>query len=172
MTPEILQANEKYAATFEKPDLSGFKNVIIITCCDPRIDPHDQLGVKIGQAIVIRNAGGSARDAVRDILVPQYSLGVTGEIFVFHHTDCGMTRVTTSRMRELVKAANPGRADVATMVDSIDFHHITDVEEAVKGDVEFLAENPLILKGTKLSGWIYDVETGKVAKVVEHVASA
>lgn len=73
-----------------------------------------------------------------------------------------MTKVTTDRMRELVKTANPGRDDVAATVDSMDFYHILDVEESVKSDVKFLAENPLILKGTKLSGWVYDVETGKV----------
>ncbi|KAF7340026.1 Protein kinase domain-containing protein [Mycena venus] len=151
MTPEILQANEKYAASFKKPEMSGFKNMII--------------SLKNGEAVIIRNAGGSAIDAVRSIMVPQLFLGVNGEIGVFHHTDCGMTKVTTDQMRELTKKANPGRADVAATVESMEFHHITDVEESVRSDVRFLAENPLILKGTKLSGWVYDVETGKVSHV-------
>ncbi|KAJ7802794.1 hypothetical protein B0H14DRAFT_3488134 [Mycena olivaceomarginata] len=87
------------------------------------------------------------QQAVRSIMVLQHGIGVTGEIAVFHHSDCGMTKVTTDRMRELVKTANPGRDDVAATVDSMDFYHILDVEESVKSD---------------LSGWVYDVETGKV----------
>ncbi|KAJ7356921.1 carbonic anhydrase [Mycena albidolilacea] len=171
MNPEIIQANEKYAASFQKPDMAGFKNMTIIACCDPRVDPYAKLGLKNGEAVIIRNAGGSAVDAVRSITVLQHGIAVTGEIAVFHHTDCGMTKVTTDRMRELVKTANPGRDDVAATVDSMDFYHILDVEESVKSDVKFLAENPLILKGTKLSGWVYDVETGKISKVVEAAAS-
>ncbi|KAF8213535.1 carbonic anhydrase, partial [Mycena galopus ATCC 62051] len=124
--------------------------------------PYAQLGLKNGQAVIIRNAGGSAVDAVRSIMVPQHFLGVDGEIAVFHHTDCGLTRVTTEQMREIVKKANPGRDDIAATVNGMEFHHILDVEESVKSDVKYLAENPLILKGTKLSGWVYETETGKV----------
>ncbi|KAJ6574640.1 carbonic anhydrase [Mycena capillaripes] len=162
--PEFLQANEKYAASFEKPDRNKlFRNVIIVTCMDPRINPYDQLGLKIGEAIIIENAGGSAKEALRSIMVAQHFIGVSGEIAIYHHTDCGMSRVTTDQMRELVKKANPGRDDVAATVDCMDFHHITDIEGSVKTDVKFLAENPLVVKGTNISGWVYDVDTGKVS---------
>lgn len=70
-----------------------------------------------------------------------------------------MSRTTTDQVRALVKKANPGRDDIAETVDGIDFLHITGIEES---DVKFSAENPLVLQGTKISGWIYDVETGKV----------
>ncbi|KAF7367278.1 Carbonic anhydrase [Mycena sanguinolenta] len=174
MNPDLLQANEKYAANFAslKPDMGRFRNMMIIACCDPRVDPYDLLGLKNGEALIIRNAGGSAVDAVRSIMVPQHSFGVTGEIAVIHHTDCGMTKVTTDQMRELVKKANPARDDVAATVDSMDFYHILNIEEAVKNDVKFLSENPLLLKGTKLSGWVHDLETGKISKVVESAVSA
>ncbi|KAJ7139647.1 carbonic anhydrase [Mycena epipterygia] len=170
-TADFVEANEKYAASFDKPDPSMFKNVIIVTCIDPRVNPYDQLGLKIGEAITIRNAGGSAKDALRSIMVAQHFVGVLGEIAVFHHTDCGLTRTTTEEMRELVKKANPGRDDVAATVDGMDFHHITHLEDSIRADVDFLAvENPLVVKGTKISGWSYDVDTGKISKVVEAVA--
>ncbi|KAJ6574630.1 carbonic anhydrase [Mycena capillaripes] len=159
----FLKGKEKYAASFEKFDWSVFKNLIIITCIDPRVNPYDQLGLKPGEAITIQNAGGSAKEALRSIMVPQHFLGIHGEIAVFHHTDCGMSRVTTDEMRELVKKANPGRDDVAATVDCMDFHHITDTEGSVKTDVEFLAKNPLVVKGTEISGWVYDVNTGKAS---------
>jgi carbonic anhydrase len=74
-----------------------------------------------------------------------------------------MSRTTTDQVRALVKKANAGRDDIAETVDGIDFLHITGIEESVRSDVKFLAENPLVLRGTKISGWIYDVETGKVS---------
>ncbi|KAK7064587.1 carbonic anhydrase [Favolaschia claudopus] len=170
MTSSFVQANEKYAANFSKPDGSGFKNYMIIACCDPRIDPESQLGIKSGEAVIIRNAGGSAIDALRSIIVPQHAIGVTGEIAVFHHTDCGMTKVTTPAMREMLKKANPDRQDVAATVDGMEFYEICDVEQSVRADVDFLAENALILRGTRICGWVYDVETGRIEKIVERVA--
>ncbi|KAJ7102349.1 carbonic anhydrase [Mycena belliarum] len=155
---DFLEANGKYAANFEKPDRSLLRNVII------ECSPYDQLGLKLGEVITIRNAGGSAKEALRSIMVAQHFIGVTGEIAVFHHKDCGMSRVTTEAMRGLVRIANPGRADIAATVDGIDFYQIDHIEESVKADVRFLAENPLVVKGTKISGWIYDVDTGKASR--------
>ncbi|KAJ7785865.1 carbonic anhydrase [Mycena metata] len=169
-TEEFLQANEQYAANFNKPDRSLFKNMIIVTCMDPRLNPYEQLGLKFGEAIHIRNAGGSAKEALRSIMVAQHFIGVNGTISIFHHKDCGMSRVTTSQMRDLVKKATPGRDDVAAEVDTIDFHHIVHIEGSVKADVKFLTESPLVLKGTKITGWVYDVDTGKISKVDEAIA--
>ncbi|KAJ7139646.1 carbonic anhydrase [Mycena epipterygia] len=183
-TADFVEANEKYAASFDKPDRSVFKNVIIgeyARCCSIRFElaeaKHSNLPgfarLKTGEAITIRNAGGSAKDALRSIMVAQHFVGVRGEIAVFHHKDCGLTKMTTEQMRELVKKANPGRDDVAATVDGMDFHHITNLEDSVRADVDFLAvENPLVVKGTKISGWIYDVDTGKISKVVEAVAQS
>ncbi|KAJ7247639.1 carbonic anhydrase [Mycena haematopus] len=169
---EFRQANKKYAANFEKPNRSKlFRNVIIVACMDPRVNPYDQLGLKTGNGITIRNAGGSAKDALRSIIVAQHFIGVDGEIAVFHHTDCGMSRTTTDQVRNIVKMANPGRDDIAATVDAMAFHHITDIEESVKTDVQYLAENPLLLKGTKLSRWVYDVETGRISQIVEAVVA-
>ncbi|KAJ7823555.1 carbonic anhydrase [Mycena olivaceomarginata] len=161
-TEEFNQANEKYAASFEKPDRSKlFRNMIVVCCMDPRVNPYDQLGVRTGETITIRNARGSAKEALRSILWRRHFIGV------FHHTDCGMSRTTTDQVRALVKKANAGRDDIAETVDGIDFLHITGSRSQSGADVKFLAENPLVLRGTKISGWIYDVETGKISKVVE-----
>ncbi|KAJ7693619.1 carbonic anhydrase [Mycena rosella] len=162
--PEFLEANTEYVARFEPFDRSGFKNLIVVTCMDPRVNPYDQLGLKVGDAITIRNAGGS--DALRSIMVAQHFIGVAGGD---SKSQC-MSRVTTEKMREIVKEANPGQTDVAAAVDGMDFIHIDDIEGSVKEDVEFLAENALVVNGTKISGWVYDVETGKISQVAEAVA--
>ncbi|KAJ7462803.1 hypothetical protein B0H11DRAFT_2054423 [Mycena galericulata] len=148
-TPDFIQANDKYAASFIKPDRSGFKNVII--------------SLKIGEAITIRNAGGSAKDALRSIIVAQHSAGVLGEIAVFHHKDCGMTHTTTNELREKVKRANPGRDDVAASVDGIDFYHINanEVEKSIKEDCSFLAQ--IRWRSKEPRSLVGDVATGKAS---------
>ncbi|KAJ7456575.1 carbonic anhydrase [Mycena latifolia] len=171
MTPsseEFIEGNAKYAATFEKVLMPTRRKPLIITCMDPRVHPYDLLGLKNGEAGIVRNAGGSAQDAISSIVVAQHFFG-NDEIAVFHHTDCGMTKFTTEWLRDTVKKVNPGREDVAKTVDGMDFHSFTNVEASVHADVKFLVENPLVKKGSKITGWVYDVDTGKISQVADVV---
>ncbi|KAJ6590562.1 carbonic anhydrase [Mycena vulgaris] len=167
ISAEFVEANTKYAASYVKAPIRP-KNPFIITCMDPRVHPYEQLGLNIGEGGIVRNAGGSAQEAINSIVVAQHFFG-NKEIAIFHHTDCGMTKFTTEWLRDTVKKANPGREDVAKTVDGMDFHHITNVEESVHADVKFLVENPLVRKGTKITGWVYDVDTGKISQVADVV---
>ena len=143
--------------------------------------PAAQLQINLGEAHVIRNAGGCAyvgtfrqivsysstvnfvcsKEALRSIVISQRLLGTT-EIAVFHHTDCGMLTFTNDDIRHKVKTEEPGNAVVAEAVDKIDFLPFPHLEESVKDDVEYLKGSKLLKKGTHLSGWIYDVTQGKV----------
>ncbi|KAJ6604219.1 carbonic anhydrase [Mycena vulgaris] len=165
ISSEFVEANTKYAASFVKSKITR-KQPFIVTCMDPRVHPYEQLGLKIGEGGIVRNAGGSAQDAISSIVVAQHFFGID-EVAIFHHTDCGMTKFTTEWLRDTVKKANPGREDVAKTVDGIDFHHIVNVEESVHADVKFLVDNPLLKKGTKITGWVYDVETGEIDQVAD-----
>ncbi|KAF9056481.1 carbonic anhydrase [Panaeolus papilionaceus] len=162
----FVVSNNKYAASFDKGHLPlpPSKQVIVVTCMDARIEPASQLGIELGQAHVIRNAGGSAKEALRSVVISQRLLG-TREIAVFHHTDCGMLTFTNEQLREKVKKEEQGDSTVASAVDNIDFLTISELEESVKDDVEFLKKNPLVLKDTKITGWVYDVRTGKIKSV-------
>ncbi|TFK76770.1 carbonic anhydrase [Pluteus cervinus] len=164
---DFVEQNKSYAATFDQGHLEipPTKNLIILTCIDARIDPASQLGLKLGEAHVIRNAGGVAKDAIRSIVISQRLLG-TKEIAVFHHVGCGMLLFETPKLRDIVKGAAPGDAAVASAVDAIDFLEFSNVEEGVRADVEYLKNHPLVLKGSIITGWVYDVTTGKVHKVV------
>ncbi|KAF7367310.1 Carbonic anhydrase [Mycena sanguinolenta] len=164
---EFIEANQEYAANFSKPKLNR-RNVLVVTCMDPRIHPYEQLGLKIGEGGIVRNAGGSAEDAINSIVVVQHVFEVS-QIAIVHHTDCGATKFTTEWLRNKVKEANPGRDDVAQTIDNMDFHTFTDAEQSVRRDLKYLAENPLVLKGTSVTGWVYDVETGKISQVDEVV---
>ncbi|KIK67535.1 hypothetical protein GYMLUDRAFT_37694 [Collybiopsis luxurians FD-317 M1] len=168
---EFEAKNGSYAQTFDKGHLSlpPSKQLLVVTCMDARIDVYKALGLELGEAHVVRNAGGVVRDAIRSILLSQRLLG-TREIAVIHHTDCGMLTFTAPDVRKIVKSAaesQPANEQETTgkAVDNIDFFEFNDLEKSVKDDVKFLQENLLVLSETKVTGWIFDVKTGKVRQV-------
>ncbi|THV05157.1 carbonic anhydrase [Dendrothele bispora CBS 962.96] len=160
--------NQKYVETFKSGDLPipPSKKLLVVTCMDARIDAFSSLGLNLGEAHVVRNAGGRVQDAIRSIIISQRLLG-TREIAVFHHTGCGMLTFSTPQLREIVKkdAAPEHATDIAQVVDQTNFLEFTDLEQSVKDDVEFLKGNSLLLKDTTVTGWIYDVHDGKVKQV-------
>jgi len=138
--------NQPYAASFEdkgKLAIPPAKHLAIVTCMDARIDVVAQLGLKEGDAHIIRNAGGSGKDSIRSLVISQRLLG-TREIAVFHHTDCGMQTFTTHQLREKLKAsAERGDAEkVAVAADAIQFLEFSDLDKAVKEEVEFVKAHP------------------------------
>ncbi len=63
------------------------RNVAVVTCMDARLHPEKFLGLGVGDAYVIRNAGGRvSEDAIRSLVISERLLG-TNEIVVIHHTD-------------------------------------------------------------------------------------
>jgi carbonic anhydrase len=104
---------------------------------------------------------GNSKDALRNIVISQRLLG-TREVAVFHHTGCGMLLFTTDQLKDIVKKDTP---EASAEVDKFStFHEFSNIEEAVKGDVAFLKESPLVLKETKITGWVHDVKTGKACR--------
>src|SRR5579871_4676711 len=89
---ELLQANQRYAATFDQGSLAmpPARKLAVVTCMDARLEPLAYLGLNLGDTHVIRNAGGRAsEDAIRSLVISQQLLG-TEAVLVIHHTDCGM----------------------------------------------------------------------------------
>ena len=157
---EFLKANEAYAAGFQKGNLAmpPKRHVAVLTCMDARIDPARALGLEEGDAHVIRNAGGRAADALRSLVISEQLLGTT-EIVVIHHTDCGMLTFSNEDLHTKVKQ------ELHTNADNIDFLPFKDVEQSVRDDVTFLRNSPLIPKSIDISGFIYDVRSGKLLPV-------
>jgi len=158
---EFLQANETFAASFTRGDLPmpPARKVAVVACMDARLHPEKALGIDIGDAHVIRNAGGRAEDAIRSLVISQRLLG-TQEIVVLHHTDCGMLTFTNEQLAAKV------RDDLGVDVAGRDFSPFTDLEQSVRDDVAILRASPLIPDDIPISGAIYDVRTGKVHEVV------
>jgi carbonic anhydrase len=158
---EFLKANEAYAANFQKGHLPmpPARHVAVLTCMDARLHPSRFLGLEEGDAHVIRNAGGRASDdAIRSLVISEQLLG-TNTIVVIHHTDCGMLTFSNSDLRTKIKQ------DLHANADSIDFLPFGNLEQSVRDDVATLKASPLIPDNIEISGFIYDVESGKLIPV-------
>ena len=129
---------------------------------DARIDPAAAFGIPLGAAHVIRNAGASARDAFRSIVISQQLLGTT-EVLVVKHTGCGMLTFDNATAKDLVKKQKGDAA--AKEVEDLDFLTFGDLEAEVVSDVKWL-QNKAIEQGINFTGWVYEVETGKARKVI------
>jgi len=156
---EFLQADERYAATFHKGDLPmpPARHLAVVACMDARLDPAKFLGLKEGDAHVIRNAGGRAADAIRSLVISQQLLG-TREVAVIHHTDCGMLTFTQEQLHQKL------HDDLGVHAD-LEFLPFTDLEQSVRDDVAIIRDSPLLLKDAPVRGFIYDVKTGRLDEV-------
>ena len=158
---EFLEANEAYAKTFQKGQLPmpPARHVAVLTCMDARLDPARLLGLEEGDAHVIRNAGGRAsEDAIRSLVISEQLLG-TDTVVVIHHTDCGMLTFSNEDLRTKIKQ------DLKADADHIDFLPFKDLEQSVRDDVATLKASPLIPKNVEVSGYIYDVKSGRLLPV-------
>ena len=161
---DLLLANERYAATFKHGDLPRppARKVAILTCLDARIMPAQALGLAAGDANVIRNAGGRAADAMRSLVISTRLLD-TKEIIVIHHNDCGLQAFSNEQIVERIgKDLGPEAKAIASAIDFLPF---TDLALSVRDDVELIRSSPLIASDVTVSGFIYDVRTGRLSAV-------
>ncbi|KAK6200627.1 hypothetical protein LQW54_009670 [Pestalotiopsis sp. IQ-011] len=160
----LEKSNAQYAAQFTKGHLAlpPAKKYLVLTCMDARIDPASAFGIELGDAHVIRNAGASARDALRSIIISEQLLG-TREIILIKHTGCGMLTFQNDDAHGIVKK-NLGDA-AAKEVEHVDFLPFADLEQAVRDDIAFLKETETVPNDVVVSGRVYEVETGKVRRV-------
>ena len=156
----ILRANDAYAGGFTLGHLPmpPARRLAILTCMDARIVPARAFGISEGEAHVIRNAGGRARDALRSLIISQRLLG-TREVAVIHHTDCGMLTFTNQQLRTKV------RDDLGQDTGEYDFLPFDDVDASVREDVEFLLATQLLDPETLIRGLVYDVRSGRLREV-------
>ncbi len=158
---EFQKANEKYASSFKEGELPmpPARHVAVLTCMDARLHPAKFLCFALGDAHVIRNAGGRASDdAIRSLAISQQLLG-TNEVVVIHHTDCGMLTFSNDDLRKKLKH------DLNADADNVDFLPFKDLEQSVRDDVATIKNSPLLLKNIPVSGFIYDVRSGKLLPV-------
>lgn len=158
---EFRKANDAYAASFDEGDLPmpPARHVAVLTCMDARLHPAKFLGLEVGDAHVIRNAGGRASDdAIRSLVISEQLLG-TNTVVVIYHTDCGMLTFSNDDLRGKIKQ------DLHANADHIDFLPFKNLEQSVRDDVATIKSSPLIPNNIEVSGFIYDVRSGKLLPV-------
>ena len=160
VTDELLKNNESYAASFDKGELPmppGAK-VAVVACMDARLNPYGLLGLKEGDAHVIRNAGGVVTDdEIRSLAISQRLLG-TEEIILIHHTDCGMLTFTDDEFKRSIQEETGIKPEWA--VETFE-----DLDGDVRQSVARIQASPFIPNKESVRGFVYEVETGKLREV-------
>jgi carbonic anhydrase len=159
-TDDLLRNNDAYAASFDKGDLPTppAKKVAVIACMDARLDVHAILGLEIGEAHIIRNAGGIVTDdAIRSLAISQRLLG-TEEIVLLHHTECGMLTFSDDEFRRSIQedtGVKPAWAAEA----------FSDLDEDVRQSIARVKASPFLPHKDSVRGFVYDVHTGRLNEV-------
>ena len=150
---QLWKASEHYAAGSPSIPTAGApsQHLAIVTCMDARIDPVAVFGLQLGQAHVMRNAGGRvSEDVIRSLAVSQGALG-TRAILLMMHTRCGMLGFDPASL----KAPRAG-------AEAMDFLPLVSLEGGLREDLAKLRESPWIHQDTAIAGCIFDVDTGRV----------
>lgn len=150
----ILEANDAYAKARQNVrQAKPGRRLAVVTCMDSRIDVFAALGLNLGEAHVIRNAGGRMTDDVlRSLALSCHVLGVN-TLLVMQHTKCGLVGVTDEELRRLTGA-------------DVRFLPIADHAAALREDIDVLSSAPSLAPITTIAGVVYDVETGELEDLV------
>ena len=157
---DVLKNNAAYAASFDKgaAKLPPARGIAVIACMDARLHINAILGLEVGDAHIIRNAGGVVTDdVIRSVAISQRLLG-TDEIILIHHTDCGMVTFTDDAVKAQIKAETGIRPPFA-------LEAFPDAEDDIRQSIARLRANPFIPRRDRIRGFVYDVATGKLNEV-------
>lgn len=160
---DSLRENQAYAADFKLGDLPmpPARKLAVVACMDARMTVEQMLGLKTGDAHIIRNAGGIvSEDAIRSLIISHYLLG-TQEFMIINHTDCGMLTFKDEdlkkRLQDTLKTSS---------VSPEVFHAFADLEQNVREQVAKVKSHPWAPKNVPVRGFVYDVKTGKLNEVL------
>jgi len=172
MTP-LLERNEKFAASYTPVELAPpTTQLLVVSCLDHRVDPAIVLGLQLGDAPVIRNAGGRVTDAViadiaylaflaEQVFAGQLEDDRLFEVAVIQHTQCGTSFLADPGFRQQAATAT-GVAEATLETAAVTDPHVT-----VKADVERLLSSPWLSPKVSVSGHVYEIETGRVSTVLD-----
>jgi carbonic anhydrase len=154
-----LAENERYVSQFDRSSLPmpPGRKLAVLACMDARLTVEDVLGLRTGEAHIIRNAGGLATDdAIRSLIISQTLLG-TEEIIVIEHTDCGMLTFQDEAVREDLASRTGAKVDLPLLPFS-------DLEENLRSQLETIRSHPWV-KDVPIHGLVYEVESGRLREV-------
>jgi len=164
-TDDLLGNNARYARKFGGPgSFWPSRGVAVVACMDARLDVFALLGLRPGEAHVIRNAGGVVTDdEIRSLAISQRVLG-SREIILIHHTDCGMLTFTDDAFKRAIQDDTGIKPPWATEAFS-------DLEEDVRQSRARIIASPFIPFKDSVRGFVFDVATGKLNEVGQRAAA-
>lgn len=157
---DLVRNNQEYASSFDQADLPmpPARQVAVVACMDARLDVYRLLGLNLGEAHVIRNAGGVITDdVVRSLLISQKLLG-TNEVALVHHSDCGMLTFKDDDVRESVREDTGIRPPFA-------LEAFPDPDDDVRQSLKRIQASPFVPNKGGLRGFVYEVESGRLREV-------
>ena len=160
VTDELLKNNERYATGFDKGStpLPPARGVAVVACMDARLHVSAILGLEIGDAHIIRNAGGVVTDdAIRSLVISQRLLG-TKEIILIHHSDCGMVTFSDDAVKAQIKEDTGIRPQFS-------LEAFPDAADDVRQSIARIKASPFIPHRNSVRGFVYDVSTGRLNEV-------
>ncbi len=155
----LLAENERFTETFDRSALTAapLRRMAIVACMDARLDVEEALGLRTGDAHIIRNAGGIASDdVIRSLIVSQQLLG-TDEIVVIGHTACGLLGADETALHAHLAYTTGHQLEMT-------FGSFDDLTHSIRASVERLRTHPW-LKRVPVHGLIFDVATGRLHNV-------
>src|SRR5919201_3527579 len=163
MIDEAVKAAETYARGYTMGHLPGPPNrkLVVVTCMDARIMVDQMLGLKIGDAHIIRNAGGIVTDdTIRSLIISHYHL-FTQEFMIINHTECGLLAFKDDDLRRRLQETS-GTATIAP--DR--FYSFTDLEQNVREQVQKVKSHPWVPRHIAVRGFVYDIRTARLNEVL------
>ncbi len=158
---DLTEANAQYVKTFKYSDLTGVaqRGLAIVTCMDSRINPLSVVGMRSGDAKILRNAGARVtEDVLRTLVLATYLLGVK-RILIMPHTECRMAENTEEEIHTQIDE------QFGVNTSSLEFSTTTDQLGALAKDVNRVRSYPLLNTGVEVGGAIYDVKTGSITPI-------
>ena len=157
---ELFDNNQAFAASFEHRhlDVRPSRRLAIVACMDSRLDVFGALGLKQGEAHVLRNAGGVVTDdMIRSLAISQRKLG-TEEIILVHHTDCGMLTITDDGFRAELQ-------DDTGVAPAFAIESFSDLDADVRQSIARIRASPFLLHTDRVRGFVYDVDSGRLREI-------
>lgn len=162
MFDDLLEANRRYRSEFHDSLIEGTaaRGLAVLTCIDSRIDPLALLGLRAGDAKILRNAGARVTsDALRSLILATNLLGVT-RVCIVQHTDCAIAGTTDDELRKRIGAVR------GVDVTGWEFLACSDQLTALRQDIRALEACPLVPPNLVVGGFIFDVHTGELVPAI------
>lgn len=160
VTDQLIANNKAYAATYT-PDLPlpPKLKLAVVACMDSRLDVFEMLGLELGDAHIMRNAGGVITDdMIRSLTISQRFLG-TEEIVLVHHTNCGALTFTDDELRNQLH-------DETGFKPTWSPESFTDLDKDLRQSMARLRANPFLVHKDQIRGFVFDVNSGELREVI------